>query len=143
MNRLGKKRLDVALAIAGYATGGAAAAAAPTPVLELPKQVMFTASDILMYASIWRTYFEEDLSEKHLMDMLTELGIVTIAACGTAYLVGRASTALLCEISDWAGPLGWWMAAVVSGSLAGLSGVAWAVYCDRRYHELHLASLST
>jgi hypothetical protein len=140
VTHLGKKRLEATLAIAGYAAGGGAAASTPTPGMEFPKQFMLTASDVLMYASIWKIYFEEDLSQKELMDMLTELGLVAIASLGTAYTVARINTAILCEFADWLGPLGWWASAAISGSVAGLSGVAWALYCDRLYDQRHQAN---
>lgn len=133
VNPLGKKRLEAMLAIVGCAAGGGTAAATPTPCAEAPKQLMLTAADILMYASIWKIYFEEDLSHQALLDMLVEVGLVSVAAVGTAYAVARASTALACELTDWLGPMGWGASALLSGSLAGLSGMAWAVYCDRRY----------
>ncbi|MGJ3247111.1 MAG: hypothetical protein ACFE0I_13700 [Elainellaceae cyanobacterium] len=140
MSSQGKKRLNAYLAIASYAAGGGAAAATPTPCMEVPKQIVLTASDVIMYASIWKIYFEEDLTQKDILSMLAELGIVSVAAFGTAYLVARGSTALLHEITDWMGPMGWGMSALISGSLGGLSGIAWALYCDRLYEQRHLDS---
>lgn len=135
MSSLGKKRLEATLAIATYAIGSGTASAAPTPGGELPKQILLTASDILMYTSIWKIYFEEDLSRKELVEILAELGLVTIAATGTAYVVSKASTALLKEITNWIGPLGWGMIAAIASSLSGLFGVAWAIYCDQLYSQ--------
>jgi hypothetical protein len=131
----GKKRLEATLAIATYAIGSGTASAAPTPGGELPKQILLTASDVLMYTSIWKIYFEEDLSRKELVEILAELGLVTIAATGTAYVVSKASTALLKEITNWTGPLGWGVIAAIAGSLSGLFGVAWAIYCDQLYSQ--------
>lgn len=133
MNSLGKKRLEAALAIVGYAAGSSTVTAAPTPCMEIPKQIVLTASDTLMYATIWKIYFEEDLSSKELLAMLVELGLITLAAAGAAYVVAKGSNALLSEITDWVGPLGWGVSAVVSGSLTGLFGAAWALYCDNLY----------
>ncbi|MBD2356632.1 hypothetical protein H6G41_18710 [Tolypothrix sp. FACHB-123] len=135
MTNLGQKRLDAALAIATYAVGSGTASAAPTFGGELPKQMLLTASDILMYTNIWKIYFAEDLSSKQLVEILAELGFVTIAGAGTAYVVSKASTALLKEITNWMGPLGWGAVAAIAGSLSGLFGVAWAIYCDRLYAE--------
>lgn len=131
MSNLGKKRLDAVLAIATYAIGGATAAAVPTPGGEIPKQLVLTASDILMYTSIWKIYFAEELSTKGIIEILTELGLVTVGGAGTAYVVSKVSTAILKEISNWTGPLGWSVIAAISGSLSALFGVAWALYCDR------------
>ncbi|NMG05498.1 hypothetical protein [Brasilonema sp. UFV-L1] len=135
MSRLDKKRLEAILAVATYAVGSGSATVAPTPGVEIPKQFILTASDVLMYTSIWRIYFEEDLSSKGLSEMLMELGFVTVAATGTAYIVGKASTAILKEITNWTGPLGWGLLAAISGSITGLFGAAWALYCDHLYSQ--------
>ncbi|MBD2203150.1 hypothetical protein H6G33_17090 [Calothrix sp. FACHB-1219] len=135
MTNLGQKRLDAALTIATYSVGSATASAAPTFGGEIPKQILLTASDILMYTNIWKIYFAEDLSSKQLMEILTELGFVTVAGAGTAYVVSKVNTAILKEISNWMGPLGWGVVAAIAGSLSGLFGVAWAIYCDQLYAQ--------
>ena len=135
MSNLGKKRLEAALAIAGYAVGSGTASAAPTPGSELPKQLLVTASDILMYTRIWKIYFEEDLSSKELLEILVQLGLVSLVATGAAYIAGKASTAILKEIVNWTGPLGWGVTAAIAGSLTGLFGAAWALYCDYLYSQ--------
>ncbi|ARV57791.1 hypothetical protein BZZ01_03330 [Nostocales cyanobacterium HT-58-2] len=135
MSDLGKKRLDAVLAVATYAVGSGSATATPTPGVELPKQLIITASDIVMYTRVWKIYFEEDLSSKGLLEMLVELGLVTIAATGTAYIVSKVSTAILKEITNWTGPLGWGVLAAISGSLTGLFGASWALYCDYLYSQ--------
>jgi hypothetical protein len=135
VTNLGKKRLEATLAIATYAVGSGTASAVPTPGGEIPKQILLTASDVLMYTNIWKIYFAEDLSSKELVEILAELGFVTIAATGTAYVVSKVSTALLKEITNWTGPLGWGVVAAIAGSLSGLFGVAWAIYCDQLYSQ--------
>ena len=143
MDPLGQKRLNAVLTIASYGAGGSAAAVAPTPGGEIPKQVILTASDILMYASIWKIYFEEDLSHKALLEMLQEIGLVVIAATGTAFLVAKVSTALLKEVTNWLGPLGWGVSAAIAGSLSGLGGAIWMMYCDRHYLEMQPTASDT
>lgn len=135
MSDLGKKRLDAVLAIATYATGGATATAAPTPGGEIPKQLFLTAADILMYTTIWKIYFEEELSTKNITEILAQLGLVTIGGAGTAYIVSKVSTAILKEISNWIGPLGWGFTAAVAGSISALLGAAWALYCEQVYMQ--------
>lgn len=135
MSTLGKKRLDAILAIAGYAASGSTISAVPTPGVEVPKQVILTAADIGMYTAIWKIYFEEELSHKGLLEMLAELGIVTAAAVGTAYIVTKCTSAILHELADWGGPIGWGIKAVIAGSLSGLFGAAWALYCDRLFSD--------
>jgi hypothetical protein len=132
---IGKKRLEAVLAIATYSLGSGTASAAPTPGGEIPKQILLSAADVLMYTSIWKIYFEEDLSQKQLLEILAELGLVTVAATGTAYVVSKATTAIIKEISNWTGPLGWGVTAAIAGSLSGLFGVAWAIYCDHVHSQ--------
>ncbi|KAB8332351.1 hypothetical protein SD80_017155 [Scytonema tolypothrichoides VB-61278] len=140
MSHLAKKRLEAVLAVATYAVGSGTATAAPTPGVEVPKQLILTASDIIMYTRVWKIYFEEDLSSQGLLEMLVELGLVTVAATGTAYIVSKASTAILKEITSWTGPLGWGVLAVISGSITGLFGAAWALYCDYLYSQKQVQS---
>lgn len=61
---------------------------------------MLTTSDIFMYISIWKIYFEEELSHKEVLTMLAELGLIAVAAAGTAYVVAKSSTAILAEIAN-------------------------------------------
>ncbi|HBE18791.1 MAG TPA: hypothetical protein DEG17_11640 [Cyanobacteria bacterium UBA11149] len=133
MSNIGKKRLDTIWAIASYAAGSSTITAAPTPGGEIAKQVILTASDILMYTQIWKTYFEEELSEKELLEMLKDLGLIVVAAAGTAYIVVQGSSLIVREITNWLGPIGWGVSALIRGSLNGLCGAAWAIYCDRLY----------
>jgi hypothetical protein len=135
MNDLGKKRLESLLAIARYAVGGGTLAAAPLPGGEVPKQIVLTSSDMFMYISIWKIYFEEDLSRQELLKLLAELGLITVAAAGTAYIVAKSSTAILSEIANRFGLVGWGIAATVTASLTGVCGLLWILYCDFLYER--------
>lgn len=137
VNPIGKKRLEAILTISGYAAGDGAISALPSADGDFSKQIAITTSDILMYSSIWKVYFEETLTAQDLQAMLVELGLVTVAAAGTAYLVSQGTNFILRRIIGWLGPIGWWGTALVSGSLAGLFGMAWMAYCDRRFQDMH------
>ena len=133
MSNLGKKRLDTISIIVTCALGNASVSAAPTSGGELPKQFLLTAGDVLMYSRIWKLYFEEELSNKSVVEMLGELGLVSAVGVGTGYVVSKVSTAVLKEIINWTGPLTWFVIATLAGSLSGLFGAAWALYCDNLY----------
>ncbi|MBD2501936.1 hypothetical protein [Anabaena azotica] len=133
MSNIGKKRLETVLAIATYSIGSGTATAAPTPGGEISKQIVLTASDGLMYTSIWKIYFEEDLLNKEMLEILAEIGLITASAAGTTYVVSKVSTAIIKEMTNWTGPLGWGVTAAIALSLSGLFGVAWALYCDHLY----------
>lgn len=140
MSELGKKRLEAAWTIAGYAASGGALSVAVTPGIELPKQVLLAASDVLMYGTIWKIYFEEDLTQKELLEILGELGLVTVTASGAAYLVMETTAAIVREISNWLGPPSWGVSAVIASSLTGTIGALWALHCDRVYQERQVQS---
>ncbi len=137
MSNLGKKRLDTISTIVTCALGNASVSAAPTPGGELPKQFLLTAADVLMYSRIWKLYFEEELSNKSVVEMLTELGLVSAVGLGTGYVVSKVTTAVLKEITNWTGPLSWFVTATLAGSLSGSFGAAWALYCDNLYLQKH------
>ncbi|MDJ0712649.1 MAG: hypothetical protein QNJ54_00310 [Prochloraceae cyanobacterium] len=139
VSNLGKKRFDALFEISRYAVSGGAVSALPLPGTELPKQIALTASDIFMYAKIWKRYFDEDLSDKELHEILGQFGLITIAAGGTTYLVLKSSSAIITEITNRFGPVGWGVSAAVTGSLTGLCGLAWLLYCDRLYCDRKIA----
>lgn len=133
MSNIGKKRLETVLAIAKYSISSGTATASPTPGGGIPKQIVLTASDGLMYTSIWKIYFEEDLLNKGMLEILAEIGLITASAAGTTYIVSKVSTAIIKEMTNWTGPLGWGVTAAIALSVSGLFGVAWALYCDQLY----------
>jgi hypothetical protein len=134
MSNIGQKRLESVFAITRYVIGGATAAAVPTGG-TIPKQLLLTTTDILMYANIWKIYFEEDLTGKQLLEIMTELGFVTVVAAGASYVANKSTTAIIGELTQWTGPLGWGPTAAITGSLSGLFGAAWALYCDNLYER--------
>jgi len=103
--------------------------------VEVPKQVLLAVSDVLMYGTIWKIYFEEDLAQKELLEILAELGLVTVTATGAAYLVAEATSAIAREIADWLGPSGWGVSAIIASSLTATIGALWALHCDQLYQE--------
>ena len=135
MSDIGKKRVEAAWTIAGYATGGGAVSATVTPGVEVPKQLLLAVSDMFMYGTIWKIYFEDDLTQKELLEILAELGLVTVTATGAAYLVAEATSAIAREIADWLGPSGWWISGVIASTLTGTIGALWALHCDQLYQE--------
>ena len=62
--------------------------------------------------------------------MLAELGLITVAAVGTTYVVAKSSTAILSEIANRFEVVGWSIAATVTASLTGLCGLLRILYCD-------------
>lgn len=133
MSNEGKKRLDAVWALTSYAVSGGIITAVGVPGTEIPKQITLTASDVMLYGTIWKIYFEEELSSKKLLDVLAELGLITVAAAGTAYVVARGSSALLREITNRFGPVGWGVSAAITSSATGAIGAVWIWYCEQLY----------
>lgn len=135
MNELKKKRMKAAMKIIPYAIGGSAATSIPIPGVAFTTEIVMTAADILMCMDIWHIYFEEDLSQKKLMHILQDLGLVAVAGVGTAYIFSKVTTAVVNEIATFFGPIGWGVAPVISGSVTGIFGAFWIMYCEGLYRN--------
>lgn len=73
------------------------------------------------------------LSNEGMLEILAEIGLITASAAGTTYIVSKVSTAIIKEITNWTGLLGWGVTDAIAISLSGLFVVAWALYCDYLY----------
>lgn len=127
---LNKKRKKAALAILAVAAGSGVVIAIPISSGEIPKQVFMTVAAVAMYTVIWDIYFDEELSQKDIKSILVDLGLITLISAGTAYITAKGATALISDITNWLGAIGWGVVGIIAGSVTGLLGVAWASYCD-------------
>lgn len=132
---LNKKRKKAALAILAVAAGSGVVIAIPIPSGEIPKQVFMTVAAVAMYTVIWDIYFDEELSQKDIKSILVDLGLITLISAGTAYITAKGATALISDITNWLGAIGWGVVGIIAGSVTGLLGVAWASYCDDLYRN--------
>lgn len=132
---LNGKRIEAMLCILGAAGVGGFTTFAPTPTIEVPKQVVLGFADIAMCLLIWKIYFKEKLSEKELLEAMGNAGLIALAAGGTGYVIAKGASGLLHEVLN-AGILpGWIISGAIAASGTALLGAAWMWVCDQQYQK--------
>ncbi len=138
MSSLHHKRKQVFIAILAAVFGTGVVTATPTPNLEISKQVFLTIANVAMCALVWNIYFDEELSKKDIISILFDLLVVTVISAFTAYITARGITALINDVTNWLGVMGWIVIGIIAGLATSLLGIAWASYCDDLYrHQTH------
>lgn len=138
MSSLHHKRKQVSIAILAAVFGTGVVTATPTPNLEISKQVFLTIANVAMCALVWNIYFDEELSKKDIISILLDLSIVTVISAFTAYVTAKGITALINDITNWLGVIGWVVIGIIAGLATSLLGIGWASYCDDLYrHQTH------
>ncbi len=135
MGVLTKKRTNSALAVLAASGAGGFGTFAPTPSIELHKQVLIGSADIAMCVGIWKIYFDEEIGEKSVLEMLRNAGFIAVAAGGTGWVIARIGTGVLGEIANWFGPPGWILSGAVAFSGTAALGAAFIVCCDQYYQK--------
>jgi uncharacterized protein (DUF697 family) len=134
MAGLTSKRIEAALLLVGAALATGTASAAPTPVLEIPKQLAIVGGDVLVMVQLGRIYFR-DFDEDELSRVLQHL--VTAGAVGA--LAGYGATklieALAAEGLNLVPLAGWAISGVVTASVTGLVGGLFWLACDRAFRS--------
>jgi hypothetical protein len=129
-----KRRKALRVLVSGAGTTGAAAAI-PTPTLEVPKHAAITVGDIALMESIYNIYFNEGDSGKRIgvdgvTTMLIEAGVVTATTSGLAYAGAKVTMAILAEILNWLPVIGWITSGVITSSTTLAAGALWWWGCD-------------
>lgn len=126
------------MAILAAVSGGAVVTATPTPSMEIPKQIFLTVADVAMCTIVWDIYFDEELSQKDVKSILLDFGLIAVVSTVTAFITAKAITALISQLINLFGSIGWGIAGLIAGSATGILGVGWACYCDDIYrHQNH------
>ena len=138
MSSLHHKRKQVSIAILAAVFGTGVVTATPTPNLEISKQVFLTIANVAMCALVWNIYFDEELSKKDILSILFDLLVVTVISAFTAYITAKGITALINDITNLLGIIGWAVIGIIAGLATSCLGIGWASYCDDLYrHQTH------
>jgi hypothetical protein len=135
MSQVKQKRNKAAIAILAAAVGTGVVVLNPAPNLDLAKQVFITIADVAMCIMLWDIYFDEELSQKNLQSILSELCLITLSSIVTAYILAKGLTALMNVLVLLLGGLGWLISGIVAGITTGLLGMGWTFYCDDWYRS--------
>lgn len=125
-----KKRKKALYALLGAAATTGAASASPTPGLEIPKQAGIMIGDVVLMASIYNVYFDDDIGIEDVKKMLTELGFVAAVSGGLAYGGVKVTEAMLSEVLNWVPVVGWAASGVITASVTLTVGAFWLWACD-------------
>lgn len=135
MSSLRQKRNRVFLVILATASGSGVVTAFPTPDIEIPKQIFLTVAYVAMCTIIWDIYFDEELSQKNVKSILLDLLFIAVISVVTALVTAKAIIALISQVTNWLGAIGWLVAGLIAGVATSLLGVGWAFYCDDLYRH--------
>lgn len=135
MSSLHHKRKKVFIAILAAVFGTGLVTATPTPNIEISKQIFLTIANVAMCALVWNIYFDEELSKKNVFSIFLDLLIVVVISAFTAYMTAKGITAIISDVTNWLGVIGWLVIGVIAGFLTSLLGVGWASYCDDLYRH--------
>jgi hypothetical protein len=135
ISQVKQKRNKAALAILAAVVGTGAVTLNPTPNIEIAKQMFVTIADVAMCIMLWDIYFDEELSEKTMQSVLSELCLITLSSIFTAYILAKGITALTNYLTHSFGSMGWGISGILAGLFTGLLGLGWAFYCDDWYRN--------
>jgi hypothetical protein len=125
------RRVATIATISSHALGTAGASAAPTSMLELPKQGVIAAADLNMCITIYAIWFDERLSKEEMLDLLLDVGMATVASGVIIYGGVKVTEGLLAEAMNLLGPLGWAVSAVITGTVTCTVGFTFWAWCER------------
>lgn len=136
---LAKNRWEAAVIVTGGVLGVGGLSAAPTPTLELPKQVTIVGADALMCLGIARCYFNDfdDAALKSTFSKYAEAGGLGVLA---GYGVTKLIEALAAEALNFVPLAGWLASGLITAGVSGLIGSLFWVSCDRAFRNDALIS---
>jgi hypothetical protein len=102
----------------------------PRPSVETIKQAGVTAADLTLMAGIYNIYFEEQIGQGEMIQLLKDAGIL-IAVGGTLLYGGiKVSESGLAEVLNFVPGVGWGISGLITASVTTMVGGLFAVYCD-------------
>ena len=126
-------RYDSFLKIMRTMGGAALSGAAPTPTLELAKQLGISIADAWMCFDIYKTYFDKNLSKQDLAKMLQTTGVVVLGGGIAGYVGIRLAQALLSEILEQIPIANSIITGIAFGSSTFIIGLAWLAIVEQSY----------
>lgn len=138
MSQLATKKRKAQLIIISAALGTGITSAAPTPTIEIPKQLTLIAADITMCFAIYQVFFGDEINlvEGNFISLMEEAFDVTVLAGLMSSLALHSIRGIQDEMLDWAGPYGWVISGGLTGSKTLVVGTIWLKFCSERYKQM-------
>ncbi|MBC7778114.1 MAG: hypothetical protein H7246_21960 [Phycisphaerae bacterium] len=120
--------------IIGLSLGTGLGSALPTPLIEIPKQIAISVSDLAMCFYIYKNYFGEDIkTSKQFSKLLERAGLVTVVGGGLVYVGYKAARGLLDECANLVPILGQIFSGVVTFTETMAIGFLWLHFVHKIY----------
>ena len=135
MSKLKDKRRRVVLVILATITGNVLVTATPSPNVESSKYLLSTFANVMMFIVVWDAYFEEQLLQKTIKQILQDLLNITLISAITTLIIFKGITRNIDYLVTTFGLRGWSIAGAIAGFVTAVLGVAWSLYCDDFYRN--------
>lgn len=76
-----------------------------------------------MSTVIWDIYFDDELAQKNIKSILLDLGLIAVISVVTAFITAKAITALISQLIDGLGAIGWLVAGLIAALATSLLGI--------------------
>ena len=107
----------------------------PTTGGEIPKQMVVSTADAMLFMRIYQIFFNEQLSRNNLIELLTPLGFVAAFGGSWAYVFFKIFQGLFDEVANFAGPFGWLFSGIMSAFMTFTLGMMWTSFLYNICHK--------
>jgi hypothetical protein len=128
-----KQRRSLAI-ILEFAMGSTAASSIPTPVFEVPKQLMLTVADLTLCWRLYALYYDEELSKDSLLALINRAGIAPVAGGAIAYAGARTVQGIADETLNLS-IVGTLLSGIIAGSSTALVGLAFLAWVNNAWQQ--------
>ena len=136
MNQLtiGQKQRKSLKLIVSYAMGSTTVSSIPTPIFEVSKQLVLSASDVILCWQIYSLYYEQELSVDSVVELLKRAGIIVAVGSVLVYTGARATQGIADEFLNLS-IVGSLVSGLIAGSSTATVGLAFLVWVDQSWRR--------
>ena len=131
---IGQKQRKSLSLIYSHALGSTTVSSIPTPIFEVSKQVVLSATDLILCWRIYCLYYEENLSLESVVALLERAGIVVAVGSVLVYTGARATQGIADEFLNLS-IFGSLVSGVIAGSSTATVGLAFLFWVDRSWRR--------
>jgi uncharacterized protein (DUF697 family) len=128
------KRRQALKLIAEFSFGSTSVSSLPTPLLEVPKQVVLTATDLTLCWRLYALYYDETLSLDSLLALLKRAGVITVVGGVSVYAGARSLQGMVDEALNLT-IVGTIFSGFIAGSYTAGFGLAFLYWVDRCWQQ--------
>ena len=131
---IGEKQRKSLRLIFSYALGSTTISSIPTPIFEVSKQFVLSATDLKLCWRIYCLYYDERLSLASVGALLERAGLVVAVGSVLVYTGARATQGIADELLNLS-IFGSLLSGVIAGSSTATVGFAFLFWVDRSWRR--------